>query len=130
MKKINLKNNMIIENGLGELFFLIGNGREWVIARDANNINNGNYGFSSTEFNDDLTHIKDPVLSIIKVYDSIQIQAPFILDISKLFEIHKPNLLWERKLSPISKSKLESFKNKKDAMAYIRSIVPPYIVVD
>lgn len=44
--------------------------------------------------------------------------------------IHKPELVWEREPSVISKSKLESFSSNEDVMAYINGIVPPYRIVE
>lgn len=86
--------------------------------------------YKEREFNDDLININDPIASIIGVYNSIPLQLPFVLNVEDLYDKYKPELVWEREPSVISKSKLESFSSNEDVMAYINGIVPPYRIVE
>ena len=135
MKKEDLKNLMIVINGLEEMFIILGRKNDFALIKEIKENKEGNdeiYGFESYQFNEDLICIEDIPSSIIEVYDCLPIKSlfEFNLNVEKLFNKYEPKLLWKREPSPLSKSKLESFSNNEDAMKYINSIVPPYIIVD
>lgn len=134
MKKNELRMFMFVENGMGEMFIVFNNDNNddgrWVLVRNALVSGGENFALESCEFTDELVHIKEPTLSIIKVYDSVKLVTPFELNADELFKKYNPKLLWERKPSPVSKKVLKGFKSEKVAMKYIKSIVPPYIIVD
>ena len=133
MKKKDLKNLMIVINGLEEMFIILGRKDNFAIVKEIKEGNDGNdeiYGFESDQFNEDLVCVDDIHSSIIEVYDCLPIKPPFELNVEKLFNTYEPKLLWKRESSPLSKSKLESFNNNEDVMKYVNSIVPPYIIVE
>lgn len=137
MKKSDMKNNMIVYNGYGDMllllednhidndWFVVGTPIEEELYEDMSAV-----FYKEREFNDDLININGPIASIISVYSSIQLQPPFILNVEDLYDKYKPELVWERDPSVVSKSKLESFSSNEDAMAYINGIVPPYRIVE
>lgn len=137
MKKSDMKSYMIVVNGYGDMlllleskdidndWFVVGTPTEEELDEDIRVA-----FYKGREFNDDLININDPIASITYVYDSIPLQFPFVLNVEDLYDKYKPELVWEREPSVISKSKLESFSSNKDVMAYINSIVPPYRIVE
>lgn len=137
MKKSDMKNYMIVVNGYGDMllllegkdidndWFVVGTPTEEELDEDMSAV-----FYKEREFNDDLININDPIASITDVYDSIPLQFPFVLNVENLYDKYKPELVWEREPSVISKSKLESFSSNKDVMTYISSIVPPYRIVE
>lgn len=137
MKKSDMKNNMIVYNGYGDMllllednhidndWFVVGTPIEEELYEDMSAV-----FYKEREFNDDLININDPIASIISVYNSIPLQLPFVLNVEDLYDKYKPELVWEREPSVISKSKLESFSSNEDVMAYINGIVPPYRIVE
>lgn len=139
MKKRDLKNLMVVCNGIEEMFVVIkGEADEWILLRDLdeseqdkNNCEeDGLRAFESIDFNDDLVCVCDKPLSIIQVYDSLSIELPFELSVKELFEKHKPKLLWEREPSILSMSKIRSFNTNEAKLEYINSFVPPYFLVE
>lgn len=137
MKKSDMKNHMIVYNGYGDMllllednhidndWFVVGTPIEEELDEDMSAV-----FYKEREFNDDLININDPIASIIGVYNSIPLQLPFVLNVEDLYDKYKPELVWEREPSVVSKSKLESFSSNEDAMAYINGIVPPYRIVE
>lgn len=137
MKKSDMKSYMIVINGYGDMllllkgkdidndWFVVGTPTEEELDEDISAV-----FYKEREFNDDLININDPIASITDVYDSIPLQFPFVLNVEDLYDKYKPELVWEREPSVISKSKLESFSSNKDVMTYISSIVPPYRIVE
>lgn len=137
MKKSDMKSCMIVVNGYGDMlllledkdidndWFVVGTPTEEELDEDISAV-----FYKEREFNDDLININDPIASIISAYNSIPLQCPFVLNVEDLYDKYKPELVWEREPSVISKSKLESFSSNKDVMAYINSIVPPYRIVE
>lgn len=137
MKKSDMKSYMIVINGYGDMllllegkdidndWFVVGAPTEEELDEDISAV-----FYKEREFNDDLININDPIASITDVYDSIPLQFPFVLNVEDLYDKYKPELVWEREPSVISKSKLESFSSNKDVMTYISSIVPPYRIVE
>lgn len=137
MKKSDMKSYMIVINGYGDMLlllegkdidndlFVVGTPTEEELDEDISAV-----FYKEREFNDDLININDPIASITDVYDSIPLQFPFVLNVEDLYDKYKPELVWEREPSVISKSKLESFSSNKDVMTYISSIVPPYRIVE
>lgn len=137
MKKSDMKSYMIVINGYGNMlllleskgidndWFVVGTPTEEELDEDISAV-----FYKEREFNDDLININDPIASITDVYDSIPLQFPFVLNVEDLYDKYKPELVWEREPSVISKSKLESFSSNKDVMTYISSIVPPYRIVE
>lgn len=145
MKKSDLKNCMIVRNGYGELFLLLKNkcdNNYWVIVSSSIDEEYGScwydeddspIEFEADDFDDYLVNIEDPISSIIEVYEPIPIKFPLVLGVDSLYDLYdkyKPELVWEREPSIVSKSKLESFSSNKEAMEYIDSIVPPYLIVE
>lgn len=139
MKKMDLKNFMVVCNGVEEMFLVIkGEDDEWILLRDLNESeqdkNNcgevGAMAFESIDFNDDLVCVHDKPSSIIEVYDSLPVELPFNLAVKELFEKYKPQLLWKREPSVLSMSKIRSFKKSEEKLKYINSFVPPYFVVE
>lgn len=137
MKKSDMKNYMIVYNGYGDMllllednhidndWFVVGTPIEEELDEDMSAV-----FYKEREFNDDLINISDPIASIIGVYNSIPLQLPFVLNVEDLYDKYKPELVWEREPSVVSKSKLESFSSNEDVMAYINGIVPPYRIVE
>jgi hypothetical protein len=137
MKKSDMKSYMIVVNGYGDMlllledkdidndWFVVGTPTEEELDEDISAV-----FYKEREFNDNLININDPIASITDVYDSIPLQFPFVLNVEDLYDKYKPELVWEREPSVISKSKLESFSSNKDVMTYISSIVPPYRIVE
>lgn len=137
MKKSDMKNHMIVYNGYGDMllllednhidndWFVVGTPIEEELDEDMSAV-----FYKEREFNDDLININDPIASIIGVYNSIPLQLPFVLNVEDLYDKYKPELVWEREPSVVSKSKLEIFSSNEDAMAYINGIVPPYRIVE
>lgn len=137
MKKSDMKNHMIVYNGYGDMllllednhidndWFVVGTPIEEELDEDMSAV-----FYKEREFNDDLININDPIASIIGVYNSIPLQLPFVLNVEDLYDKYKPELVWEREPSVISKSKLEGFSSNEDVMAYINGIVPPYRIVE
>lgn len=137
MKKSDMKSYMIVINGYGDMllllegkdidndWFVVGTPTEEELDEDISAV-----FYKEREFNDDLININDPIASITDVYDSIPLQFPFVLNVEDLYDKYKPELVWEREPSVISKSKLESLSSNKDVMTYISSIVPPYRIVE
>lgn len=144
MKKTDLKNFMIVCNGLEEMFIVFkGNTDEWVIVRDLDESEQEEYyeefgedaepalsSYESEEFDDNLVYRGKSPFSITEVYDTLPIEPPFDLLVKELYEKYKPKLLWKREPSPLSISKLQSFKTKEEMKSYIDSIVPPYLTVE
>ena len=144
MKKADLKNFMIVCNGLDEMFIVFkGKTDEWLMVRDLDEFEEEEYyeeygddaeptlsSYESEEFNDDLVHVDKPPFSIIEVYDTLPIEPPFNLCVKELYEKYKPKLLWKREPSTLSISKLQSFKTTEEMKSYIDSIVPPYLTVE
>ena len=137
MKKSDMKKYMIVCNGYGDMllllednhidndWFVVGTPIEEELYEDMSAV-----FYKEREFNDDLININDPIASIISVYNSIPLQLPFVLNVEDLYDKYKPELVWEREPSVVSKSKLESFSSNEDVMAYINGIVPPYRIVE
>lgn len=137
MKKSDMKNYMIVYNGYGDMllllednhidndWFVVGTPIEEELDEDMSAV-----FYKEREFNDDLINISDPIASIIGVYNSIPLQLPFVLNVEDLYDKYKPELVWEREPSVVSKSKLESLSSNEDVMAYINGIVPPYRIVE
>lgn len=137
MKKSDMKNHMIVYNGYGDMllllednhidndWFVVGTPIEEELDEDMSAV-----FYKEQEFNDDLINIEDPIASIVGVYNSIPLQFPFVLNVEDLYDKYKPELVWEREPSVVSKSKLESFSSNEDAMAYVNGIVPPYRIVE
>ena len=142
MKSKDLKNFMVVVNGLGEMFLVIKgeewHSDEWMIIRDldedelelCNVVEEGMRMFESEEFDGDLVCTDNKPMSITEVYECLPIEVPFNVDIKGLFNEHKPKLLWKRKPSNLSVSKLYSFKTDEERLEYINSIVPPYYTVE
>lgn len=141
MNKNNLKNFMMVRDGLDNLFLVMINDKvnKRVMVRNYNEEEEANatdkeleemlpmYEFD--EFDDNLINIEKPVWSIVEVYNSLPIKMPFELNVEEMFNHYKPKLLWKREASPLSMSELKSFKTKKEQRNYVESIVPPYIIV-
>lgn len=142
MKSADLKNFMIVINGLEEMFLVIKGGEwhsdEWIIIRDldeeelelCNVVEDGMRMFESEDFDDDLICTYNKPISITEVYESLPIEVPFDVDIKGLFNKHKPKLLWKRKPSNLSVSKLYSFETDEERWEYVNSLVPPYYTVE
>lgn len=137
MKKSDMKNYMIVYNGYGDMllllkdnhidndWFVVGTPIEEELDEDMSAV-----FYKEREFNDDLININDPIASIVGVYNSVPLKLPFVLNVEDLYDKYKPELVWEREPSVVSKSKLESFSSNEDVMAYINGIVPPYRIVE
>lgn len=126
MKKKDLRNFMIVRNGLENLFIVFkGKTDEWIMVRDAEE---SIESFESFDFDDNLVY-KDKPLSIIEIYEAVPIEVPFDLCIQKIYEQYKPKLLWKREASPVSKKKLENIPKNK-LMDYFSNIVPPYLITE
>lgn len=137
MKKSDMKSYMIVVNGYGDMLLLLeckGIDNDWFVVgtptEEELDEDRSVVFYKEREFNDDLININDPIASIIGVYNSIPLQFPFVLNVKDLYDKYKPELVWEREPSVISKSKLESFSSNEDVMAYINGIVPPYRIVE
>lgn len=141
MKSTDLKNFMIVVTGLDEMFLVIKGEKyksnEWIIIRDLDDTEQdlcnveeeGMRMFESDDFDNDLVCKDSKPASIVEVYDSLPIKVPFNVDVKRLFNEHKPRLLWKREPSPLSKSKMCACKTEEDLKDYIDTIVPPYIIV-
>lgn len=139
MKKSDLKQFMLVQTGYNsdfyivledknEDFFLFRTPTEKELEEDENADPDV---FLSCEFDDNLVCIEYKEHSIVSVYDSIPVDFPLkIYSVEDLYNKYKPTLLWKRECSPISISKIKSFKDDEDRMNYINSIVPPYIAVE
>lgn len=137
MKKSDMKNYMIVYNGYGDMLLLLEDNHidnDWFVVstpiEEELDEDMSAVFYKEREFNDDLINISDPIASIIGVYNSIPLQLPFVLNVEDLYDKYKPELVWEREPSVVSKSKLESFSSNEDVMAYINGIVPPYRIVE
>ena len=142
MNKNDLRNFMIVRNGLDELFLVAANDEthKGLCFRDYNEEEQIEMGeewdgesipcFDLDELDDNLVYIDKPPMSIVEVYDVLPIEPPFNLEVEKLFNEYKPKLLWEREPSPLSKSKMCACKTEEDLRSCIGTIVPPYIIVE
>jgi len=143
MNKNDLRNFMIIRNGLDELYLVTVNDethkglciRDWSQEEwDEMIEEEGNEdilpSFDLDELDDNLVYTDEVPMSIVEVYDVLPIEPPFNLEVEKLFNEYKPKLLWKRKPSILSKSVLSSFNTNKEVIAYFSNIVPPYIIVE
>ena len=141
MNKNDLRNFMIVRDGLDMLFLVIMNDEthKGLVTRnyteDEQNdmteeeLNETLPLYELDEFDNNFVHIEKPVWSIVEVYDCLPIEPPFNLDVEELFNKYQTKLLWKRDASPLSLSKLKSFGTEEEQKNYIESIVPPYIVV-
>lgn len=141
MKKKDLKNFMIVNNGLEEMFLVFKSEEyndEWIIIRDldeseqdlCNCEEEGLRAFESIDFDDNLVCTYNKPASIVEVYDSLPIEAPFTMAVKELFNEYKPELLWKRKPTNLSASKLYHFETDKEKFEYLNSLVPPYFITE
>lgn len=137
MKKYDLKNFMIVRSGIDdELYLLFKSEKGGVIVRPPTDDEYDKYKecdeetendvvwYDLDDFNDDLVYTEFVPCSIVEVYDSIPEQNNFILDVEELFNKFNPKLLWKRKPSNLSISRLEN-----EGIEYLNSVIPPYFTV-
>ena len=86
-------------------------------------------GQSSGVFDDDLVNKKHKPESISKVYAPVKLNYPFELNIEKIFAKQKPQLLWERDPTKVSK-KLLSKMSKKQMENYLQGVTYPVRIID
>ena len=120
LKKSDLKTGMIIETGYDEELYLVLGGKF---------VNSKLQGYELDDYDDNLVDQLFKPASISKVYDVVKIDVPFDMDIRKMLEEQKPQLLWERKPTKLSK-KLISKMNKEQRERYIQGITYPVVIVD
>lgn len=120
MKKSDLKTRMIVETGHDEELYL-------VLAEKF--INSKLQGYEFDDYDDDLINPIFKPASISKIYDVVKIDAPFDMDVRKMLEEQKPQLLWEREPTKISKKLLNNM-SKKQMEKYIQGIIYPCEIVD
>ena len=120
MKKSDIKDFIIVETGYDNEKLIIMAGK--VVDDELN-------GYSLDDFDDDLVNKKHKPESISKVYAPVKLKFPFELSIEKIFAKQKPQLLWEREPTKVSK-KLLSNMDKKQMEKYMQGIIYPCVIVD
>ena len=120
LKKSDLKDFMIVETGYDNEKFIVMAGK--VVDDELN-------GYSLDDFTDELVNKIHKPESISKIYEPVSLSYPFELNIEKIFEKQKPQLLWKREPTCLSK-KLLSKMNKKQMENYLQGIIYPCVIVD
>lgn len=120
MKKSDIMDYMIVEIGYED-------GRYIVMGNSI--VDDELKGFSLDDFNEDLIHKKEKPYSISKVYEPVKLTFPFELNVEDIFTKQKPELLWKREATLISKRVLNKM-NKKQMQKYFSNIVYPCIIVE
>lgn len=120
MKKSDLKDFMIVETGYDNEKFIVMAGK--VIDNELN-------GYSLDDFTDELVNKIHKPESISKVYEPVSLSYPFELNIEKIFSEQKPQIIWERKPTYLSK-KLLSKINKKQMENYLQGVTYPVMIID
>ena len=120
LKKSDLKDFMIVETGYDNEKLIIMAGK--VVDDELN-------GYSLDDFTDELVNKIHKPESISKVYESVSLSYPFELNIEKIFEEQKPQIIWERKPTKVSKQLLNDM-SKKQREKYIQGIIYPCVIVD
>ena len=120
MKKSDIKDFMIVETGYEN---------EKLIVMAGKAVDDELNGYSLDDFDDDLVNKKHKPESISKVYAPVKLKFPFELSIEKIFAEQKPQLLWERDPTKVSKKFLSSM-DKKQLEKYIQGIIYPCVIVD
>ena len=120
LKKSDLKDFMIVETGYDNEKLIIMAGK--VVDDELN-------GYSLDDFTDELVNKIHKPESISKIYEPVSLSYPFELNIEKIFEKQKPQLLWKREPTCLSK-KLLSKMNKKQMENYLQGIIYPCVIVD
>ena len=120
LKKSDLKDFMIVETGYDNEKLIIMAGK--VVDDELN-------GYSLDDFTDELVNKIHKPESISKIYKPVSLSYPFELNIEKIFEKQKPQLLWKREPTCLSK-KLLSKMNKKQMENYLQGIIYPCVIVD
>ena len=120
MKKSDIKDFMIVETGYENEKLIIMAGK--VVDDELN-------GYSLDDFDDNLVNKKHKPESISKVYAPVKLSFPFELNIEKIFAEQKPQIIWERKPTKVSKQLLNNM-SKKQMEKYIQGIIYPCVIVD
>lgn len=121
MKKNDIKDYMIVETGYDDKKYLVIKGKL---------IDNNLEGFSlEDDFNEELINDKNKPYSISRVYEPVELELPFELDIEKIFKDQKPKTIWKRKPTPLSKTALNGMK-KSEIQKYIMGLVYPCVIVE
>ena len=120
LKKSDLKEFMIVETGYDNEKFIVMAGK--VVDDELN-------GYSLDDFTDELVNKIHKSESISKVYEPVSLSYPFELNIEKIFEEQKPQIIWEREPTKVSK-KLLNDMSKKQREKYIQGIIYPCVIVD
>ena len=120
LKKSDLKDFMIVETGYDNEKLIVMAGK--VVDDELN-------GYSLDDFTDELVNKIHKPESISKVYEPVSLSYPFELNIEKIFEEHKPQIIWERKPTYLSK-KLLGKMNKKQMENYLQGVAYPMMLID
>ena len=120
MKKSDLKGWMIVETGYDN---------EKYILMAEKLVNSKMEGYDLEDFDDDLIHKSFKPMSFSKVYEPVKLAIPFELNIERIISEQKPQIVWERKPTYLSK-KLLSKMNKKQMEKYLQGVTYPVIIVD
>ena len=120
LKKSDLKEFMIVETGYDNEKFIVMAGK--VIDDELN-------GYSLDDFTDELVNKIHKPESISKVYEPVSLSYPFEVNIEKIFSEQKPQIIWEREPTCLSK-KLLSKMNKKQMENYLQGVTYPVMIID
>lgn len=119
MKKCDLKGWMIVETGYDNEKYILITGKL---------INSKMEGYDLEDFTDDLEHKEFKPVSISKVYEPVKLDVPFELNLEKILSEKKPQIIWERKPTKLSKELLSNM-NEEQLKNYISEITYPCVVV-
>ena len=120
MKKSDLKEFMIVETGYDN---------EKLIVMAGKVVDDELSGYSLDDFTDELVNKIQKPESISKVYEPVSLSYPFELNIEKIFEKQKPQIIWEREPTKVSK-KLLSNMDKKQMENYLQGVTYPVRIID
>ena len=120
LKKSDLKDFMIVETGYENEKLIVMAGK--VVDDELN-------GYSLDDFTDELVNKIHKPESISKIYKPVSLSYPFELNIEKIFEKQKPQLLWEREPTKVSKKLLNNM-SKKQMENYLQVIIYPCVIID
>ena len=120
MKKSDLKEFMIVETGYDNEKLIVMAGK--VVDDELN-------GYSLDDFTDELVNKIHKPESISKVYEPVSLSYPFELNIEKIFSEQKPQIIWEREPTKVSKQLINNMP-KKQMEKYIQGVTYPVRIID
>lgn len=121
--KKDIKEFMIVETGYDDTKYLV---MKNCLVR-----NNKKYeleGFELKDFNEDLINISAKPYSISKVYKPVNLTSPFELNVEKIYDEHRPKMLWKRQPTPVSLQYLKSL-DESIVEEYVMNLVYPCVCV-